>query len=411
ISLYASADKCRDCRACISACPTQAMRVRGGRPSVLEHLCIDCARCIAACSSQALVMRDEVSSLDALSGKEQMLLVVPPALLAGCGPDYTPAQVLAALQGLGFADVITSEPYEAALRDAGADAAASAKTGEPGSPARPVLVPSCPAIVNLIELRFPSLVPHLAPFDSPWEAVQAAHADRPVAYVASCPSQRSALLMHASAPVECIAPEVVRQAAMVRLTGGATAAAASATAATGEVTAAAQPSAVAERQAAAQSPTPAGGLLTVTGIDHVIAVLEEIEDGLLEDVDVIEPYACDGGCFGSPLLAEDHHVAARRWDRGRAAVETAVPSGGTAITRRRAFAPRPGIRLDSDMARAIEKLGRMQTVIQALPGRDCGACGAPTCAALAEDIVMERAGMELCPYITPPSGEKEAQKP
>ena len=272
-------------------------------------------------------------------------------------------------------------------------------------------MPSCPAIVNLIELRFPPLVPHLAPFDSPWEAVQAAHADRPVAYVASCPSQRSALLLHASAPVECITPEVVRQAAMVRLTGRVAAGASEDAAAPSAATAPTQPAAAAERKPAAQSPAPTGGLLTVTGIDHVIAVLEEIEDGLLEDVDVIEPYACDGGCFGSPLLAEDHHVAARRWERGRAEVEASAPAIGTAVARRRAFAARPGIRLDSDMARAIEKLGRMQTVIHALPGRDCGACGAPTCAALAEDVVMERAGMELCPYITPPSGEKEAPQP
>jgi Na+-translocating ferredoxin:NAD+ oxidoreductase RNF subunit RnfB len=43
-------------------------------------------------------------------------------------------------------------------------------------------------------------------------------------------------------------------------------------------------------------------------------------------------------------------------------------------------------------------------VIRSLPGRDCGTCGAPTCAALAEDVVMERAGVELCPYA---EGEKE----
>ncbi len=53
------------------------------------------------------------------------------------------------------------------------------------------------------------------------------------------------------------------------------------------------------------------------------------------------------------------------------------------------------------MATAIQKLTRMQEVIHLLPGRDCGACGAPTCAALAEDVVMERARTELCPYIAP----------
>ncbi len=440
-SLYASADRCRDCRACLTACSTQAMRVREGRPSVLEHLCIDCADCIAACSSQALTVRDEISSLDDIKGKEQMLLVVPPALLAGCGADHPPAQVLAALRGLGFADVITSAPFEEALREmavAGATqgegtglATPDATTGttpgpgaEVATPKKPVIVPSCPAVVNLIELRFPSLVPHLAPFDSPWEAVQAAFGDRPVAYVVSCPSQRSALLLHAqaagsagaaSAQAEYVAPEVVRQAVMMRLTGGG-AAAASATAADAPATARNGKTDVPRAGGAAADAdtvaSPAGHerTLTVTGTKHVISVLEKIEDGLLGDVAVIEPYACEGGCFGSPLLFEDHHVAARRWDEGRLAVEpllaeaaTQVAEGDTVIARRRAFVARPGIRLDADMGRAIQKLGEMQALIRRLPGRDCGACGAPTCAALAEDVVMERASVDLCPY----SGKEE----
>ena len=63
------------------------------------------------------------------------------------------------------------------------------------------------------------------------------------------------------------------------------------------------------------------------------------------------------------------------------------------------------------MSKAIEKLGRLQTVVDSLPGKDCGACGAPTCAALAEDIVMERvmerAAVGLCPYLKP--GKKEGR--
>ncbi len=118
ISLYASTDRCRDCRSCLAACPTQAMRVRNGRPSVLEHLCVDCADCIAACAPGALTVREEVSSLDDLTEKADMVLAVPPALLAGCGSAHPPAQVLAGLQTLGFAEVITVAPFEQALREA-----------------------------------------------------------------------------------------------------------------------------------------------------------------------------------------------------------------------------------------------------------------------------------------------------
>jgi len=56
------------------------------------------------------------------------------------------------------------------------------------------------------------------------------------------------------------------------------------------------------------------------------------------------------------------------------------------------------MRLDPDMRKAMEKLGRIDTLTRELPGRDCGVCGAPTCAALAEDIVLERAAITECPY-------------
>jgi serine/threonine-protein kinase RsbT len=136
ISLYASADRCRDCRACLAACPTNAMRVRNGRPSVLEHLCVDCNECTAACPFAALGLREEVTSLDDLQDKDKMLLVVPPALLAGCGAGYSPAAILAALDSLGFAEVLVSEPYEAALR-------AATLTWADGAP-KPAIAPPAP---------------------------------------------------------------------------------------------------------------------------------------------------------------------------------------------------------------------------------------------------------------------------
>ena len=60
------------------------------------------------------------------------------------------------------------------------------------------------------------------------------------------------------------------------------------------------------------------------------------------------------------------------------------------------------------MALAIEKLGRLQAILQTLPGKDCGGCGAPSCTALAEDVVLERAAVEDCPYLNDTKGRSNS---
>ena len=408
---------------------------------VLEHLCIECTQCIGACTSGALTIRDVLPSLDDVTARGDAALVVPPALLAGFGPDYPPVRVLAAARRLGFVGVRTAGPFEEAVRATGLENAsgpsgsAAGSTSHTDTPdddaiAGPLILPMCPAIVNLVELRFPSLVGALAPVASPWEMVESAGAGERLACVVSCPSQRSVLSVGEAsrgepapgepacdaAPIECFLPEALRGPVMKELTGSGTAARKVSDEQGRRPEAALLDEAAIEAMPADDGPGHDGpeedGLLVVSGIRHVMAVLEEMEDGLLEDVTAIEAYACEGGCFGSPLLFEDHHVSRRRWARGKAAAQAADSTAtraerslaagvGAPLARahRRSYAARPGIRLDADMGRAIEKLGRLQTLTRSLPGRDCGACGAPTCAALAEDIVMERAGVELCPYV------------
>jgi ArsR family metal-binding transcriptional regulator len=83
----------------------------------------------------------------------------------------------------------------------------------------------------------------------------------------------------------------------------------------------------------------------------------------------------------------------------RAALSEAERAASARAIRRTApFAARPGMRLDSDMARAIRKLSQMNELTRGLPGRNCGQCGAPTCAALAEDIVLDRATIAACKH-------------
>ena len=48
--------------------------------------------------------------------------------------------------------------------------------------------------MNLVEVKFPSLVEHLAPLASPWEAAQLDLDGRGATFAVSCPSQRTALL-------------------------------------------------------------------------------------------------------------------------------------------------------------------------------------------------------------------------
>jgi anti-sigma regulatory factor (Ser/Thr protein kinase)/Na+-translocating ferredoxin:NAD+ oxidoreductase RNF subunit RnfB len=363
LSLATSAELCRDCRRCLAACPTGAIRIRDGVPTVLEHLCIDCTCCIAVCAPGALGLAETAPDAERLGA---VSLAVPPAFLAGFGERTAPARVRAALAESGFAEVRSVDGFEDALR-----AAVVARAADETLP-HPVLSPVCPAVVDLIELRFPSLIPHLAPFASPWEALAEGLRETDTAFVVSCPAQRSALAARGvDVARRTLEPNLLRDLVLSRLAG-----------------------AHADVEAPAQPRAGDGAVLRVVGIHHVIAVLEQVEDGLLTTPVVIEPYVCDGGCFGSPLLADDPFLAEGRWPAPAGLAATA-PTVATPLSE---FAPRQGVRLDPDMAKAIEKLARLEATRGALPGKDCGVCGAPTCAALAEDVVLARAAVDLCPY-------------
>ncbi|MBN2307751.1 MAG: ATP-binding protein [Candidatus Hydrogenedentes bacterium] len=365
-SVAIAPDRCRQCLRCLAACPTGAIRVREGGPRILEHLCIDCTSCTAACDAGAL-------GLGADAGRErdaETVLVVPGAFLAQFGPGAGPEQVLAACEELGFARVRVLDAWEAALQKA------VWAYAQDESEVHPVLAPVCPAVLNLIRLRFPSLLGHVAPFLTPWEAAREECEAARMTAVAACPAQRTVL----STPglltrLDVVSPAALYNELHARL---------------GTDAAAVPPQA--GRQASACD------ALQVSGIRHVVKVLDELEDGQMPDCAVLELFACDEGCFGSPAWTEDAFVARHRHERS-----AVVPVDGAAgaVRRTRPLTPRGGLRLDVDMGRAIEKLARIDALTRALPGRDCGACGAPTCAALAEDVVLGQTDVRACIHLEP----------
>ena len=56
----------------------------------------------------------------------------------------------------------------------------------------------------------------------------------------------------------------------------------------------------------------------------------------------------------------------------------------------------PILQLDENRGEAMRKVKLMQEIGEKLPNLDCGSCGAPSCMALAEDIVRGEAADSDC---------------
>ena len=60
---------------------------------------------------------------------------------------------------------------------------------------------------------------------------------------------------------------------------------------------------------------------------------------------------------------------------------------------------RPVFKLGRTFAESFDKMQRVEELCEKLPGLDCGSCGAPTCKALAEDIVRGEASEKDCIFV------------
>ena len=68
------------------------------------------------------------------------------------------------------------------------------------------------------------------------------------------------------------------------------------------------------------------------------------------------------------------------------------------------------MQLDDNLAVALKKMEMMEKLTKELPGLDCGSCGAPSCQALAEDIVRGQAVERDCIFKMREKGQSLAQQ-
>ncbi len=354
------------------------------------HRCIDCGECIRICPQKAWTV--EAEPLERVREKGKGVAVLDPAVFGQFGDRVFPEMILRAFTEIGFSRVGDMGQGLALYRRAVAGHLAS------GRAAFPAISSDCPAVVQLVQVKFPSLLENLVPVVPPFEIM----ADRlrrrteggstgGLCYVVPCLAKARAATQvgnpersydHAI-PFTEVYPILRgrwhgREEEPFTEAGG-------------------PPSVSALEWAFPGGQSRAMGLeasLVVDGVSQVAEVLGLAENGLLEEVPFIEAWSCRGGCLGGPLNVRNPFWARFQlfsWIRRDDARSPETPDQGddvSAYIMERPFPPRAGMRLDENLQVAMEKLHRIDEVVKRFPGIDCGSCGSPSCLALAEDVVQ-----------------------
>ena len=390
-SVTLNEEKCVGCTNCIKRCPTEAIRVRGGKAVIAGERCIDCGECIRICPHHA--KRARHSHLSQLSDFTYTIALPAPSLYGQFNNLDDIDYVLTGLKEMGFDDV-----FEVS-RAAELVSEATRKLMDAGALKRPVISSACPAVVRLIRVRFPDLCDHVLPLKSPMETA-AAMAKRDAVKKTGLPPQQIGCFFLTPCPAKVTDIEMPLGIEKSQVDGAIAISevfpelshkmdhlekveplANSGVIGVGWSTSGGEAAALLNEK-----------YLAADGIENVIRVLEEIEDERIGDLDFIELNACSGGCVGGVLCVENPYVAKARIQRLRKYLPVSQNhlKGGPIPNVMEWEEPlefSDVLTLSSNLKEAMEMMLQIDEIEKEFPGLDCGACGAPTCRAFAEDVV------------------------
>jgi iron only hydrogenase large subunit-like protein len=410
-ALKVDEDLCVGCSHCINVCPTEAIRVWNGKAQIDDDQCIDCGQCYTACPVNAICVEDD--SLDKIWEYKYRVALIPAVLIGQFSEEVKATRVYSILHELGFTHVFEIERAVEFLREM------VHQYQDETDQELPLISSFCPAVVRLIQVKFPSLVDNIMRLGTPSD-ISAMYIRKKlldegvpaneigIFYITPCAAKIAAIKspvgekksvvtgainlnviynkirkeLKKSTITDCIIPEstVLKDfEVMWTLTRG-------------------------------EANEAKGKGLAIDGIHNAMEFLEMVENEDIPDIDFLECRACMEGCAGGVLNPENRFLTVERLksrvERNRKK-ENVLHSNeldkykpylsSKAVLGE--LIPRSMMMLDTDMGKALRKMEKAQKILKQLPGIDCGACGAPSCRALSEDIVKGNATLSHCVFV------------
>lgn len=405
-SVRLNKELCKGCINCIKRCPTQAIRVRDGKAFIIKEFCIDCGECIRICPHHA--KNATYDSPDIMDKFKYKVALPAPSLYGQFNNLEDINIVLTALKKMGFDQV-----YEVAAA-AEIISELSRKYVANNKDKWPIISTACPTVVRLIQIRFPNLIEHLLPLLPPVELAASLARKKAmeetglpsnkigVIFISPCPAKVTAI----KSPIGINKSEIDGVLAMKEVY---------------TILLPFMKESMSEVEDLGESGRigigwgssggEAGALLidnylAADGIENVNRILNDLEDQKFEQLEFIELNACAGGCVGGVLTVENPYIARVKLKRLR----KYLPVACTHLDRKEpgkskeAFWTKdvpyePVFKIGKDIKDSINKMAKVEELCAKFPGLDCGSCGAPTCKALAEDIVRGAAKEGDCIHI------------
>lgn len=399
-SVMLDIDKCKGCTNCIKRCPTEAIRVRNGHAQIENKLCIDCGECIRTCPYKA--KKATYDKFDDFADYKYKIALPAPALYGQFEELTDMDYLLTALIEYGFDEV-----FEVARAAEIASDYTRRFLEENTDFPRPVISSACPVIARLIAIRYPLLRDQVLPVLAPIEIAarlarkealekhpELSDEDICVLFISPCPAKISYVRSPLGIGKSAVDGALSISDLYFKLRS--------------KINAIKEPYVNSKSGIIGVSWASTGGeakalfndkYLAADGIENVIKVLDEIDNGNIRNVDFVELNACSGGCVGGVLNIENPYIAKARLQTLRRYLPVSMNRdklGSEKYDWEEEIAYEHAGGLASDRKEAMQKMRDIEAIWSSLPQIDCGSCGAPSCRALAEDIVKGSARMENC---------------